>query len=69
MQNDEHADIIVEVTAGAARKLNLLHSTDPHYRAERENYQSTGEMRVTGDISPLGSWLDAAHDPIVDRTS
>ena len=43
---------LVEVSAGAARKLNLLHSSDPHYRAERKNYQSTGEMRVIGAISP-----------------
>jgi hypothetical protein len=65
---DERADVTVEVTASAARELNLLHDADPRYRTARDRFLSTGEMRVQGDISKLGVWLDAAHDPIVDRT-
>jgi len=26
-------------------------------------------MRVDGNPSQMGGWLDAVHDPIVDRTS
>jgi hypothetical protein len=66
---NERADVTVEVTAAAARKLNTLRSTDASYQAARDKFLSTGEMRVEGDPSRLGSWLDAVHDPIVDRTS
>lgn len=67
VQRNERADIIVEVTAGAARELNLLRG--PDFDAARERFLSTGEMRVDGDPSRMGAWLDAVHDPIVDRTS
>lgn len=65
---DERAEITVEVTSAAARKLNALHSADPAYSAARDRFLSTGEMRVDGDLSRLGDWLEAVHDPIVDRT-
>jgi hypothetical protein len=65
---DERADVTVEVTAAAARELNTLRSADPSYQAARDKFLSTGEMRVDGDPSRLGGWLDAVHDPIVDRT-
>jgi hypothetical protein len=66
---DERADVTVEVTAAAARELNALRSADPSYQAARDKFLSTGDMRVDGDPSRLGGWLDAVHDPIVDRTS
>lgn len=65
---EERADIIVEVTAAAARALNLLRSTDPRYAVVRDEVLSSSEMRVEGDISRLGAWLEAVHDPIVERT-
>lgn len=68
-QPDERADVMVEVTAAAARKLNSLQSADPNYHTARDNFLRTGEMRVDGDPTRLGGWLDAVHDPIVDRTS
>lgn len=65
---DERADVTVEVTAAAARELNTLRSADPNYQAARDKFLSTGEMRVAGDPSRMGGWLDAVHDPIVDHT-
>jgi hypothetical protein len=65
---DEQADIIVEISAGAARTLNSLHAADPRYKLALEAFLNTGEMRVTGDIAQLGQWLAAVHDRIVDRT-
>jgi hypothetical protein len=52
----------------AARELDTLRSADPSYRAARDHFLSTGETRVNGDISRMGGWLEAVHDPIVDRT-
>ena len=68
-QREERADIIVEITAAAARRLNGLHSAGPDYHAERNKFLGTGEMRVKGDPTRLGGWLDAVHDPIVNRTN
>lgn len=65
---DEQADVTVEITATAARELNSLRSADPNYAAARDKFLRTGEMRVHGDPSRMGAWLDATHDPIVDRT-
>lgn len=65
---NERADVIVEITAAAARHLNILRSNDPAYAAARARYLATGEMRVEGDPSRLGDWLAAVHDPIVERT-
>lgn len=64
----ERADVMIEITAAAARKLNTLRSADPNYTAALEGFLSTGEMRVEGDPSRMGGWLNAVHDPIVNRT-
>lgn len=65
----EQADITIEITAAAARTLNSLYSTDPNYLAARAKFLSTGEMRIHGDPSQMGDWLNTVHDPIVDRTA
>lgn len=67
-RRDERADVMIEITAAAARKLNRLHTADPTYTAALEGFLSTGEMRVEGDPSRMGGWLNAVHDPIVNRT-
>ncbi|CAN5203591.1 hypothetical protein BH10PSE12_BH10PSE12_32920 [soil metagenome] len=66
---DEQADIKVALTAAAARTLNTLYSADPVYRATRDAFLESGEMRVEGDAARFGAWFDTVHDPIVDRTS
>jgi hypothetical protein len=48
--------------------LNNLRSADPNYTAALEDFLSTGAMRVKGDPSRMGRWLDTVHDPIVNRT-
>ncbi|MGJ8530820.1 MAG: hypothetical protein ACSHYC_01465 [Alphaproteobacteria bacterium] len=65
---DELADVRIEVTAAAAKVLNTLRSTDPEYPAAVNRYLDTGEMRVDGDLTPLGAWFADTHDLIVDRT-
>ena len=65
---EERGDVTIEITAAAARELNRLRSVDPSYPNSRDRFLSTGEMRVEGDPSRLGDWLDGVHDPIVDRT-
>jgi hypothetical protein len=60
--------VTIEMTAVAAQELNDLHSADPNYHAACDRFLSTGEMRVDGDLSQMGGWLNAVHDPIVDRT-
>ena len=65
-RRNEQADIVVEVTAAAARKLNLMRGLA--YHAALDRFLSTGEMKVSGNFTRLGAWLDAVHDPIVDRT-
>lgn len=65
---DETADIVVEITAAAARQLNALYSHDPAYAAAQAELLRTGDMRVVGDPAQLGPWLAAVHDPIVART-
>ena len=67
-KREETADIMVEVTAAVARKLNTLRSADPAYPAAQAAAIAAGEMKVDGDPLRLGAWLDAVHDPIVDRT-
>ncbi len=69
VQPGERGDIMIEVTAAAARRLNLLGSADPNYRTVSDSFLRSGEMRVDGDLSRLGGWLNAVHDRIVDRTS
>lgn len=66
VEKDERADITVEVTAAAARRLNLVHGEE--YQAERQAFLKSGEMRVDGDPARMGSWMDATHDQTVDRT-
>ncbi|PJI44686.1 MAG: hypothetical protein CTR54_01515 [Rhizobium sp.] len=68
VRRDERAEVTIEISAAAARALNSLRSDDPNYPATRDAFLRTGEMRVDGDPSRLGDWLDAVHDPIVDRT-
>lgn len=65
---EERADIVIEVTAAAARELNRLRTTDARYAVVRDEVLRSSEMRVEGDISRLGAWLEAVHDPIVERT-
>lgn len=66
--HDETADVVVEIAADAARRLNILRTADQAYSAALQNYLEGGEMRVTGDPSRLGSWFEAVHDAIVERT-
>ncbi len=65
---DEQGDITIEITAAAARRMNLLGSADPHHRTALDTFLRSGEMRVHGDLARLGGWLNAVHDRIVDRT-
>lgn len=65
----EQGDITVEITVAAAQTLNSLRSVDPAYRAAIDRFRRTGEMRVDGDLSRMGTWLEAVHDRIVDRTA
>ncbi|MEX6507219.1 hypothetical protein [Jiella sp. M17.18] len=65
---EEQADITVEVTAAAARALNLLPGGDQRYAAVRDEVLRASEMRVEGDVSRLGAWLETVHDRIVERT-
>ncbi|MFT3719663.1 hypothetical protein [Pseudorhodoferax sp.] len=67
-RRDERADITVEVTAAAARQLNVLRSADAKFPATRGRMLSTGELKVDGDLSRMGKWMEDVHDPIVDRT-
>jgi hypothetical protein len=68
-QHGERADITIEITAAAARTLNILYSANPNYSAALETFLSIDEMRVDGDPAQMGGWLRAVHDPIVDRTA
>jgi hypothetical protein len=65
----ERGDITVEVTAQAARDLNRLSSADPRYAQARQRFTDNGDYRIEGDAARLGSWLEAVHDPIVERTA
>ncbi len=65
---DERGDVPIEITSAAARTLNLLRSADPEYQRALQHMRGSGEMRVDGDSTRLGHWLEAVHDPIVDRT-
>jgi len=65
---DETADIVMHVSAEAARRLNLIPSTDPEYLVMVKAYHTTGKLAVDGDLSKLGEWFVQVHDLIVDRT-
>jgi hypothetical protein len=64
---DERADVAVEVIAAVAHELNVLQSDDPACAAAIDQAVVAGNMRVDGDPSQFGEWLDAVHNPIVDR--
>jgi len=64
----EEADIRIEITSAAAGQLNSLYSADPRYQAALERFLSTGQMRVDGDPTQIGSWLQTVNDTIFDRT-
>ena len=66
VRTDEQADITVELTSAAARQLNMEYISES--QAIRKALLKSGEMRVKGDPSMMGSWMDATHDQIVDRT-
>jgi hypothetical protein len=66
---DEEADVTVEVTAAASRKLNTLYANDPRYAAALARLQASGELRIHGDLAGLGVWFGGVHDPIVERTA
>ena len=68
VSRDEQGDVTIEITAAAARTLNLMRSSDPDFQIALQYFQSSGEMKVTGDPSRLGRWMEAVHDPIVERT-
>jgi hypothetical protein len=65
---DETTEVVIEVTAMAARQLNLLPSTDPAYRRRLDEAVSLGTLRVRGDLEPIARVFDMAHDRIVSRT-
>lgn len=66
---DEMADVIIEVSADAARVLNTLRSDDPRYPAAIINYLNSNEMQIAGDLSVLEPVFAAIHDNIVQRTT
>ncbi|WP_260600253.1 hypothetical protein [Sphingomonas endolithica] len=64
----ERGDVTVEITTAAAQRLNSLRSIDPLYADAINQVLRTGEMRVNGDPSRLGGWLQELHDSIVEHT-
>lgn len=67
-RRDERGDITIEVTAAGSRTLNALRGDTPYFHAALAELQASGELKVDGDFSQLGSWFGAVHDLIVDRT-
>lgn len=65
---DETADVVIEVTAATARKLNLLFSTDPAYAQAVSKAAALGDFRSHGDLGALGPVFASAHDRIVEHT-
>ena len=57
-RRDEHADATITVTSAAARKLNLLYSTDPNFEAAFDHFASTGEIRIDGDLSRMSAAIE-----------
>ena len=68
VSRDERGDITIEMTSSVARKLNLLKTTDPQYKAAVDSALRSGGMKVQGDLALLGNWLGEIHDPIVALT-
>jgi hypothetical protein len=64
----ERGDITIEITTAAAQMLNGLRTADPAFEPAMDGFRITGEMRVDGDLSRMGDWLEVVHDTIVDRT-
>jgi hypothetical protein len=50
----------VEVTASAARALDLLRNGAPRFASARAEKVRTGEMGVQGDLTPISRWT-ASH--------
>ena len=65
---DEVADVVIEVTANAARALNTFRSDDPEYSATLNIYLGSNEMQIAGDLSEIEAVFASVHDPIVQRT-
>lgn len=66
---EERADIIIDITATAARRQNRLRSADPALWVAIDRHLGTGEMTISGDPPLLSEGLAAAHDPIVGRAA
>jgi len=66
---DEQADIMMDVTLAASRELNTLPGADPRFTAALARLQSSGQLKIHGDLGGLGHWFAAVHDRIVDRTA
>jgi hypothetical protein len=64
----ERGDVTVEITTAAAERLNSLRMADPLFADAIEAVLRTGEMRLDGDPSRLGDWLQQVHDLIVEHT-
>ncbi|MDR9776933.1 hypothetical protein RJJ65_30640 [Rhizobium hidalgonense] len=64
----EGGDITIEITSSVARKLNLVKTTDPEYKAAVKSALQSGGMKVQGDPALLGNWFSQIHDPIVELT-
>jgi hypothetical protein len=64
----ERGDVTVEITTAAAERLNGLRIADPRFPDAIDDVVRKGEMRVEGDPSRLGGWLEQVHDPIVEHT-
>jgi hypothetical protein len=65
---DERGDATIEVTAAAARALNILYDTDPAFGRLSQAAVERGELRVHGDMTPIARVLARTHNDIVDRT-
>jgi hypothetical protein len=65
---DETADVMIEVMAATARRLNLLFSADPAYEQTAAQAAKDGHLRVRGDLGALGPVFAYAHDRIVEHT-
>lgn len=66
---EESGDVTIEITAAAARTLNLLLSSDPMFAAAQGEFVDSGEMRISGDFAPFEGLLGDVHDRIVARTA
>lgn len=69
VRREERADVMIEVSAAAARRLNALRSADPAYSAAIDRDLRQGALRIEGDLSPFAAWFGEIHDQIVDRTA